>query len=129
MQKGAHRMKSDICMYPTTDPNELIGASIIHVDDILYVGTNKFVSLVESAITQFRVGGTEISKKEKGIAFTGLEIQSGKCNRIILPQKQYVSELPKMDISQYVNKNQLANQKDSQITFLQWLGALIWVRQ
>ena len=34
-----------------------------------------------------------------------------------------------MGISQYVNKNQLANQKDIQSTFRQWLGALICAHQ
>ena len=34
-----------------------------------------------------------------------------------------------MDISQYVNKDKLVNQKDLQSTFRQGLGALIWVHQ
>ena len=58
------QMKSDICMYSMLGNHVLIGALIIHVDDVLYAGDKKFIELVESAIKQFRVGGTEILTKE-----------------------------------------------------------------
>ena len=93
-------MKSDICTYSTIDPNESIGALIIRVGEILYVGNSKFISSVESATDQFRVGWvTGILPQGEGITFTGLGIQLGKFNRVILPQKQYDSKLPTLGIS------------------------------
>ena len=65
LSKGLRQMKSDICMYSMIESDELIGALIIHVDDILYVGNSRFINLVESAIKQFRVGETEILTQEK----------------------------------------------------------------
>ena len=66
---------------------------------------------------------------EKGLIFTGLEIQLCKNIHIILSQKQYVSELPTTDIAQYISRDIIANQKDLQSTFRQGLGALIWAHQ
>ena len=50
------------------EPNELIGALIIHVGSILYTGAKTFIELVESEIRLFRVGETEIltQKKRRG---------------------------------------------------------------
>ena len=56
IDKGLRQLKSDICMYSMIESDELVGALIIHVDDILYCGNKKFVELVEPAIKQFRVG-------------------------------------------------------------------------
>ena len=66
---------------------------------------------------------------EKGIAFAGLGIQLTVGNRVIFSQKQYVSELPTMDIAQYANRKKVANIKDPQRTFRQGLVALIRVRR
>ena len=65
IKKGLRQMKSEIRMYSLLENHVLIGALIIHVNDVLYVGNQKFIILAESAIKQFRVVGTEISTKEK----------------------------------------------------------------
>ena len=129
IQVGLRQMKSDICMYSRVEAGEFQGAMLIHVGDILYTGTREFITVVESAIKQFRIGGIGKLTQEKGSIFTGLEIQLNVTNRVALSRKQYVSELPTMDISQYMNRPQLANVKDLQSTARQGLGALIWVHQ
>ena len=122
-------MQTDICMYSRLGNGELGGALIIRVDDILYVGKKEFLGRVESAIKQFRIGGIEILSLEKKVIFTGLEIQLSENKSIVASQKQYISELPTMGISQYVNQDKIANVKDLQSTFRQGLGGLIWIHQ
>ena len=64
---------------------------------------------------QFRVGEIELAKKEKPTVFTGLEIFYPN-NHVDVAQKQYITELPLVGISQYANREELANPNGLQCT-------------
>ena len=67
--------------------------------------------------------------KSDPLTFTGLEIQRGPQNRLILSQETYASELPTMDLTPYVTQKGLKNASVLKSTSRQGLGSLIWIHQ
>ena len=130
IQSGLRQLKSDICMYSKLDSSKRIcGFLIVHVDDLLYTGTTEFLALVKKVVAQFRVGETQILTEEEPLTFTGLDIQKGPGNSLVLSQETYAKDLPIMDITQYVNQKGLKNVSELKSTFRKGIGSLIWIHQ
>ena len=130
IQSGLRKLKSDICMYSKLDSlGQICGFLIVHVDDLLYTGTTEFLALVKKVVAQFRVGETQILTEEEPLTFTGLDIQKGPGNSLVLSQETYAKDLPIMDITQYVNQKGLKNVSELKSTFRKGIGSLIWIHQ
>ena len=105
------------------------GSLIAHVDGILYACAIEFILLVANGIRQFRVGEIEALTKDQPTTFTGLGILYSNNNHAVVSQKQYISELRSVGISQYANQNKLVIAQESRSTFRHVSGARIRAHQ
>ena len=88
-------MNSDIRMYSELDSScDICGFAIAHVDDLLYTGPIGFLALTKEAISQFRVGEVDAVTQEKGITFTGHEVQKGRNNSFAIPPEHMMRRSP-----------------------------------
>ena len=97
-------------MFPKRDAHgELTGILIAHVDDMLFTGAAEFRNEAIAAIRTFRTGELETLTKDPSVIFTGVVIESGPHDAILLPQQMYAGELPLSNISEYMMDKRIAN--------------------
>ena len=124
------QLKADVCISTRlTSAAELEGIAVVHVGDILFAGSDSFLTTFITVLKQFRTGEVETLSCVSPITFAGLFI--GECPKgtLLLPQHPYIMELPKMDVAQYVDQSRIVKENELRSTFRQGLGALIWIRQ
>ena len=91
IQIGLRQTQSDICMYPKLDsPSNICGFAIVHVGDLLYTGASGFLILIKKTISFSSVGKVDVVTQEKGITFSGLEIQKGPQNSFLRFPKKHM---------------------------------------
>ena len=72
------------------------GLLVIHVDDILIAGDDKFHSeVVERLLTKFKIG-----KRNKGdFRYVGIDVHQSDIGDIFVSQNDYVDEIPELDVN------------------------------
>ena len=108
-----------------------MGTITVHVDDILFTGSPKFLRETEEILRTFRAGETEILLfLNRAIIFLGVKMELMADHSILLSQTHYIAEMPKMEASDYVNEQgELKNVQNYKTAAKQVLGSLIWIHQ
>ena len=122
-------MMSDIFTYSIIEAGILIGVLIVHVDDLLFTGTSRFITIVESTAKQFRTGEfwTRGNRVFGRIYWFGDRKWTNQS--FASPPESYIAELPTMDIARCANQGNITDRANVQTAFRQMLCALIRVQQ
>ena len=91
---GAKPVKLDQGVFVWFDGSNLIGIMVCVVDDVIWSGTEEFVSVVAKLNSIFQIG----SKHNKSFKYIGIHLQKLNDGSIEINQDEYVDELEIIDL-------------------------------
>ena len=121
---GCQRSKYDYAVYNYFHSGELEGQVLLHVDDLLYGGSNLFhKKVIDRFMEMFTVG----SKDDTDFVYVGWHMKQSK-HSITVSQDNYIKKVENPDMAAYNKRNGEETLKDDeQSHFRKLVGNINWL--